>query len=122
MSTYTPLTPAQVKQIGLCAMHGIDIAALREEVRKTWPQATSIRVERNVEYDDGQSYYWSCDEVTILANGRAIKVTTPEHETALEDLRESLEIGGVADPEDDAETLTLQLDTPSLDQLYHLTS
>lgn len=121
--TYTPLTQPQIEQIRSCIQYGIDLTAVRDKVRATWPAAIAIQIRTNVEYDDGSRYYWAIAEIAILDKDGEIKTATPgaalSYEDALDELRHFICLGGAADPEDDcSDSILLHLDTPTLNQLY----
>ena len=123
MSTYTPLTAAQVKQISTCISYGIDMDDLRRRVRAVWPEAKSVELHASVEYNDGESYYWSLSDMTVYHEGGEITSSTPgaamAYEDAIRDISRSIRFGGAADPEDDcSDIIALDLDYPTLNQLY----
>lgn len=118
--TYSPLTEAQIEQIRSCIQHGIDLAALRDEVRATWPTATGIQIQATVEYDDGSSYYWRVSDMSILGKDGQLASSDPcdpAQEDAFDDLRHNIRLGS-ASGEDGDDTVLVQFDTPTLDQLY----
>ncbi len=124
--SYAPLTAPQIEQIKTCIEHGIDLADLRKRVRAAYPLATSVELRTNIEYDDGSSYYWQCDEVAIFDEGGEIRTSTPgealAYQQACKDIRRAISFGGLADPEDDSSgVITLSLDTPTLSELYSRT-
>ncbi len=123
---YLPLNAAQIEQIKTCIEHGIDLADLRKRVRAAYPLANAVELRTNIEYDDGSSYYWQCDEVAIFDEGGEIRTPTPgealAYQQTCKDIRRAISFGGVADPEDDSSgVITLSLDTPTLSELYSRT-
>ncbi len=114
--SYRPLTAEQITQIETCISHGIDVAELRAMVRAVWPAATTIQIDTSVEYDDGSSYYWTAGDISIFEGEHEVALKAA-HDEVLDDIRDSLSLGA-ASGEDGDDFITIDLDTPTLSQLF----